>query len=96
VNTREKLLAQWERYSAGLPSVSLELRVAQRALRDGHSAKEVTLMLVAGSEAVRRVYEVQGKQQAMKYVAHIAHIAVQQQALLSPRKGREREIEIGE
>ena len=34
-NTREQLLARWEYYSTGLPLASLELRVAQRALRDG-------------------------------------------------------------
>ncbi|NMF86777.1 MobF family relaxase, partial [Nodosilinea sp. P-1105] len=63
-NSREQLLKRWEHYSTGLPSDSLELRVAQRALRDGCSAKEVTLILVAGSEVVRQLYEVQGKKQA--------------------------------
>jgi conjugative relaxase-like TrwC/TraI family protein len=65
INMREQLLARWERYSAGLPSASLELRVAQRALRDGCSAKEVTLMLVAGSETVRLIHDRQGRKDAM-------------------------------
>jgi len=58
----------------------LELRVAQRALRNGHSPKEIALVLVAGSETVRRIYESQGKQQAMKYATHIARMAVEQGA----------------
>ena len=78
VNLREQGLALWEKYSAGLPSDSLELRVAQRALRNGHSPKEIALVLVAGSETVRRIYESQGKQQAMKYATHIARMAVGQ------------------
>jgi hypothetical protein len=75
INTREQLLGLWEHYSAGLPSTSLELRVAQRALRDGCSAKEVTLMLVAGSETVRQLYKTTGRPQAMKFASHIVRIA---------------------
>ncbi|NEQ44321.1 MAG: AAA family ATPase [Leptolyngbya sp. SIOISBB] len=44
---RERYLQLWRQYSQGLPSDSLELRVAQRALRDEVLPKEVTLMLVA-------------------------------------------------
>ncbi|PSR16650.1 conjugative relaxase domain protein, TrwC/TraI family [filamentous cyanobacterium CCP3] len=79
VNSREQLLAQWEQYSAGLPSASLELRVAQRALRDGCSAKEVALMLVAGSEVVRQIYDRQGKKDAIAFAQHIVTIASQRQ-----------------
>jgi hypothetical protein len=43
----------------------LELRVAQRALRDGRSAKEVALMLVAGSETVRLIHDKQGRKEAI-------------------------------
>ncbi|MBD2114979.1 MULTISPECIES: MobF family relaxase [Cyanophyceae] len=75
VNTREQLLALWETYSAGLPSASLELRVAQRALRDRCSAKEVGLMLVAGSETVRLIYEKQGRKEAIAFAQHIVAIA---------------------
>jgi len=49
--------AFWETYSAGVPSAALELRVAQQVLREGCSVKEVTLMLVAGSETVRLIHE---------------------------------------
>jgi hypothetical protein len=79
VNSREQLLARWEQYSAGLPLASLELRVAQRALRDGCSAKEVTLMLVAGSETVRLIYDKQGRKEAIAFAQHIVTIASQQQ-----------------
>ncbi|WP_052050821.1 MobF family relaxase [Leptolyngbya sp. KIOST-1] len=92
VNTREQLLARWERYSAGLPSASLELRVAQRALRDGYSPKEVTLMLVAGSETVRLIHDKQGKKEAMNYAAHVVRMAGQQQVPSSKRKGWAMEI----
>ncbi|WP_052049594.1 MobF family relaxase [Leptolyngbya sp. KIOST-1] len=78
VNSREQLLARWEHYSAGLPAASLELRVAQRALRDGCSAKEVTLMLVAGSETVRLIYDKQGRKEAIAFARHIVKIASQQ------------------
>ncbi len=68
----------WQRYSQGLPNDSLELRVAQRSLRDGMLPKAVTLMLVAGSETVRQLYETQGKQQAMRFATHIVQAAVNQ------------------
>ena len=74
VKTREQLLALWEHYSAGLLSASLELRVAQRALWDGCSAKEVTLMLVAGSEVVRQIYDRQGKKEAIAFAQHVVTI----------------------
>ncbi|MBW4652380.1 MAG: relaxase domain-containing protein [Kaiparowitsia implicata GSE-PSE-MK54-09C] len=86
VNLREQLLARWEQYSAGLPAASLELRVAQRALRDGCSAKEVTLMLVAGSETVRLIHDNQGKKEAINYAAYVVRIAGQQQMPTSERK----------
>ncbi|MEA5451843.1 MobF family relaxase [Leptolyngbya sp. CCNP1308] len=76
VNSREQLLARWEHYSAGLPSASLEVRVAQRALRNGCSAKEVTLMLVAGSEVVRLIYDKQGRKEAIAFAKHITQIAI--------------------
>ncbi|MEM9117459.1 MAG: hypothetical protein AAGD09_06205 [Cyanobacteria bacterium P01_F01_bin.56] len=72
---REHYLQLWQRYAQGLPSDSLELRVAQQALRDGVLPKEVTLMLVAGSETVRRFYEAQGKQRAMQFATHILQMA---------------------
>ncbi len=75
VNSREQLLARWETYSAGLPSASLELRVAQRALRDGCSAKEVTLMLVAGSEVVRQIHDKQGRKDAIAFASHVTKLA---------------------
>ncbi len=80
LNTREQLLAQWKQYSAGLPTMSLELRVAQRALRNGRSAKEVALMLVAGSETVRLIYDKQGRKEAIAFAQHIVTIASQNQA----------------
>jgi ATP-dependent exoDNAse (exonuclease V) alpha subunit len=80
VNSREQLLARWEHYSAGLPAASLDLRVAQRALRDGCSAKEVALMLVAGSETVRLIYDKQGRKEAIAFAQHMVTIASQHQA----------------
>ncbi len=74
-NSREQLLVRWDHYSAGLPSASLELRVAQRALRDGCSAKEVTLMLVAGSEMVRLIYDKQGRKEAIAFAQHVVTVA---------------------
>ncbi|MGF1517715.1 MAG: hypothetical protein ACFCVB_07930 [Nodosilinea sp.] len=71
-------MARWEQYSAGLPSASLELRVAQRALRDGCWAKEVTLILVAGSKVVRQIHDVQGKTDAIAFAQHIVKIAGKQ------------------
>ncbi|MBD2112588.1 MULTISPECIES: hypothetical protein [Cyanophyceae] len=65
MNSRERLLALWHHYSEGVSSAQLELTVAQRALRDGRCAKEVTLMLVAGSETVRLIYNKQGRKEAM-------------------------------
>ncbi len=73
-------MARWEHYSTGLPSASLELRVAQRALRDGCSAKEVTLMLVAGSEVVRQIHDRQGKKDAIAFAQHIVKITGRQKA----------------
>jgi len=70
-------LELWEHYSTGLPAASLELRVAQRALRDGCSAKEVTLILVAGSEVVRQVHDKQGRKEAIAFAQHIVTIASQ-------------------
>ena len=80
MNSREQLLARWEHYSAGLPAASLDLRVAQRALRDGCSAKEVALMLVAGSETVRLIYDKQGRKEAIAFAQHMVTIASQHQA----------------
>ncbi|MEA5451791.1 hypothetical protein VB780_24655 [Leptolyngbya sp. CCNP1308] len=68
-------MKRWEHYSAGLPAASLDLRVAQRALRDGCSAKEVTLMLVAGSETVRLIYDKQGRKEAIAFAHHIVTVA---------------------
>ncbi|MBE9138850.1 relaxase domain-containing protein [Nodosilinea sp. LEGE 07088] len=96
LNTREQLLRRWEQYSTGLPSASLELRVAQRALRDGCSAKDVGLMLVAGSEVVRQIHDRQGKQDAIAFAQHIVKIASQQQshAAYGLAKQRINELEI--
>ncbi|MEA5449148.1 hypothetical protein VB780_11255 [Leptolyngbya sp. CCNP1308] len=68
-------MARWEHYLTGLSSTSLDLQVAQRALRDGCSAKEVTLMLVAGSETVRLIYDKQGRKEAIAFAQHIVTVA---------------------
>jgi len=85
-------LARWEQYSAGLPSASLELMVAQRALRDGCSAKKVALMLVAGSETVRLIYDKQGRKEAIAFAQHIVKAAMlarpQRQENLSQDKNK--------
>jgi hypothetical protein len=96
INTREQLLALWEKYSAGLPSASLELRVAQRALRDGCSAKEVMLILVAGSEVVRQIHDAQGKQEAIAFAAHLITIASQHCTSSMVTKHQSHELEIGD
>ena len=97
-NTREQLLARWEKYSAGLPSASLELRVAQRALRDGCSAKEVALMLVAGSEVVRQIHDRQGRNEAIAFARHITTLAGQQQGSMTKQPSRliRRSLEMGD
>ena len=95
VNSREQLLARWKHYSAGLPSASLELRVAHRALRDGCSAKDVTLMLVAGSEVVRQLYEVQGKKRAMEFATHMVQISGKQQARQPQNRGKDQGLSWG-
>jgi hypothetical protein len=94
VNKREQLLGLWEKYSTGLPPVSLELRVAQRALRDGCSAKEVTLMLVAGSGVVRQIYDRQGKKEAIAFAQHIVTIAGQHQPKEAQTMRRRESIEL--
>jgi conjugative relaxase-like TrwC/TraI family protein len=94
VNLRGQLLSRWEQYSAGLPSASLELRVAQRALRDGCSAKEVTLMLVAGSETVRLIYNKQGRKEAIAFAQHIVKTARLQETEYTQRISRNTILEI--
>ncbi|WP_052050576.1 MobF family relaxase [Leptolyngbya sp. KIOST-1] len=96
VNSREQLLAQWEQYSAGLPLVSLELRVAQRALRDGCSAKEVALMLVAGSETVRLIYDKQGRKEAIAFAQHIVTVASPHRTSSTVTKHNSRGLELGD
>jgi hypothetical protein len=98
VNSREQLLARWEHYSAGLPAASLDLRVAQRALRDGCSAKEVTLMLVAGSETVRLIYDKQGRKEAIAFARHITTVANQQQENMASQSNHlcRQELEMGD
>jgi hypothetical protein len=97
-HSREQLLARWEHYSAGLPAASLDLRVAQRALRDGCSAKEVTLMLVAGSEVVRQIHDRQGKKDAIAFARHITTVASQQQGNMTNQSNHlyRRELEMGD
>ena len=89
-------MARWKHYSAGLPSASLELRVAQRALRDGCSAKEVTLMLVAGSETVRLIYDKQGRKEAIAFAQHIVNVASPHRTSSIVTKHNSRGLEIGE
>ena len=89
-------MARWEQYSAGLPSASLELRVAQRALQDGRSAKEVALLLVAGSETVRLIYDKQGKKEAIAFVQHIMKIAGPHQTSSTVTKHHSHGLEIGD
>ncbi|MEO1069744.1 MAG: hypothetical protein AAFW95_11590 [Cyanobacteria bacterium J06638_6] len=97
MNSREQLLARWEQYSTGLPSASLELLVAQRALQDGHSAKEVMLMLVAGSEVVRQIHDRQGKKDAIAFAQHIVKIASQEKnATPKTFNGQSHFLEIGD
>ena len=94
VSSREQLLARWEHYSAGLPSASLELRVAQRALRDGRSAKEVALMLVAGSETVRLIHDKQGRKEAIAFASHIVRLASQHLARPHQNSGKKQTVEL--
>jgi conjugative relaxase-like TrwC/TraI family protein len=96
ITTREQLLALWEKYSAGLPSASLELRVAQRALQDGHSTKEVALMLVAGSEVVKKIYDHQGKKEAIAFAQHIVTVARLGYTSSTVTKHHSHELEIGD
>jgi hypothetical protein len=77
-----------------LPSASLELRVAQRALQDGCSAKEVALMLVAGSEVVRLIYDKQGRKEAIAFASHIARLASQHLARPHQNSGKKQTVEL--
>ena len=72
--------------------------MAQRALRDGCSAREVTLILVAGSEVVRQLYEVQGKQPAMEFAVRIVRAAGKQRARQLQVRGKDQGqgLEIGD
>ncbi|MCG8367152.1 MAG: hypothetical protein MJA27_27925 [Pseudanabaenales cyanobacterium] len=58
-----------------LRNFRLELRVAQRALQGNIVAKDVMLMLVAGSPTVRQIHQTRGKQRAMEFASHIVRIA---------------------
>jgi hypothetical protein len=94
VKSREQLLGLWDHYSAGLSSANLDLRVAQRALRDGCSAKEVALMLVAGSEVLRQIHDRQGKTDAIAFAQHIVTIANQRQPQQARALGYGRALEM--
>ena len=70
-SAKQKYMALWQRYSQGLTvsdPVNLDIKVAQRALKDGQTQKDIALMLSAGSSMVRRIIQDQGKPPAMLYV----------------------------
>jgi hypothetical protein len=76
----------------------LELRVAQRALRDGCSAKDVALMLVAGSDVVRQIHDKQGKKEAIAFAQHIVKAAIlaRPQRQKNPSWDKNKGMEIGD
>jgi ATP-dependent exoDNAse (exonuclease V) alpha subunit len=61
----------WEQYSQGIQNRTprtLDKLVVSRAFCDGHSRKNIALMLAAGSTYVRQVHSEAGQHQAMFYV----------------------------
>jgi hypothetical protein len=74
----------------------LELRVAQRALRDGYSAKEVALILVAGSDMVRQIHDRKGKKDAIAFAQHIVRITGQQHTLIARANDPKNLLELGD
>ena len=100
-NAKGKYLAMWRRYRQGLEAdnlVRLDALVGRRAVENGHSKREIALMLIAGSEVVREILERQGKRQAILYAKKTAMVAAQRQPVSSQRgrKSRRRSIELGE
>ncbi|PSN14939.1 hypothetical protein C7293_09330 [filamentous cyanobacterium CCT1] len=70
--------------------------MAQRALRDGRSAKEVALMLVAGSEVVRQIHDAKGKKEAIAFAQHVVTIASPHQTPKTVKKHYGYGMEIGD
>nr|WP_250566184.1 AAA family ATPase [Adonisia turfae] len=70
-SAKQKYMALWQRYSQGLTAsdpANLDIQVARRALKDGQTQKDISLMLSAVSTMVRRISQEQGKPQAILYV----------------------------
>jgi hypothetical protein len=93
---KERALTFWEKYSENSPPKSLDLHVVQRALADSLSPKDATLMLIAGSEVLKQVYEAQGKQKAMAYALHVVQSAVAGMGRRQLGKVQSLEMEIGD
>jgi hypothetical protein len=70
--------------------------VAQRALRDGCSVKEVALMLVAGSETVKLIHDKQGRKEAIAFAQHVVTIASPHQTPSTVTKHHSHGLEIGD
>jgi hypothetical protein len=65
----------WQHYRQGVAARSegeLDYRVGRRAFEDSVGQRDIALMLAAGSAAVKRIYEREGKSQAMSYVNQMA------------------------
>jgi len=101
LSAKQKYMALWQRYSQGLTvsdPVNLDIKVAQRALKDGQTQKDIALVLSTGSSMVRRIIQNQGRQQAMLYVNQMVRKVLSRQTvhktqLHKLRRSRQMELE---
>ncbi|MBF2047255.1 MAG: relaxase domain-containing protein [Elainella sp. C42_A2020_010] len=97
-NSREHYQQMWQRYSQGVQAnvaIKLDYLVSRKAFEDGHSQKEIALMLAAGSSYVAQIHHDQGKDKAKAYVSQTAKAASQQgQYRQSVRSKQEKELEL--
>ncbi|MEM8502409.1 MAG: MobF family relaxase [Cyanobacteria bacterium P01_D01_bin.1] len=98
---RELYVTLWNRYSSGVQhsnAAELDLRVGRAAIADGHSRKEVSLTIAAGSKMVKQIRELQGAKQAIDYINKTL-LACRQQQRTVPLRGQKRprrSFEMGE
>jgi hypothetical protein len=97
--SREHYQQMWQQYSQDVQassSIKLDYLVSRRAFEEGHSQKEVTLMLAAGSSYVAHIYQEQGKEKAKAYMSQTARAACQQEQSreLTKHRQQDRQLEL--
>ncbi|WP_416668965.1 hypothetical protein [Egbenema bharatensis] len=78
--SQEHYQQMWQRYSQGIcfdTLVKLDFWVSQRALENGHSRKEIALMLIASSPYVAKIHQDYGKDKARSYVNQATKVICQ-------------------